>query len=249
VAPDRPHPAAYAFGTEEERERLIAVERALDGPSRQALLESGLEAGWRCWEVGAGHGSVARWLASQGCEVLATDLEQRFSEPGVRFLRNDVSADPAPGSDFDLVHARLLLEHLEDPLAAIRSLAGALREGGLLMVEDSAGLDFDAAPLARIASAWERAGHVVGWRAGYGRRLADDMRAVGLAGVAAREHRLTAPGGEAWLHVRAGLERLRPEILAAGASEEDLDAALRCLDDPATTITGPPVVTASGRRA
>jgi hypothetical protein len=49
--------------------------------------------------------------------------------------------------------------------------------------------------------------------------------------------------------VRARLERLRSEILAAGASEEDLDAALRCLDDPATTITGPPVVIASGRRA
>jgi SAM-dependent methyltransferase len=249
VAPGRPHPAGYAYGTEGERDRLIAVERALDGPSRQALLDAGLEGGWRCWEVGAGHGSVARWLASLGCEVLATDLEQRFSEPGARFQRHDVTADPAPGSDFDLVHARLLLEHLDDPLAVVRSFAAVLREGGLLVVEDSAGLDFDAVPLARIASAWERAGQVVGWRAAYGRRLADDMRAAGLAGVGAHEHRLTAPGGEAWLHVRAGLERLRSEVLAAGASEEELDAALRCLDDPDTTITGPPVVIASGRRA
>jgi hypothetical protein len=53
-----------------------------------------------------------------------------------------------------------------------------------------------------------------------------------------------AAGGAAWRHVADGLERLRDEI----ASDADVDAAMRALTDPATTITGPAIVTLRARR-
>jgi SAM-dependent methyltransferase len=244
---------AYAFGEDAERERrrLAAVGAALDGPTMDVLRSVGLEPGWRCWEAGAGHGSIARALVAAGAEVLATDVDDRWFGGDVAFLRHDVVADPLPGrGGFDLVHARLLLEHLAAPRAVVARMADALAPAGVLVVENAAGLDFAASPpcpaLERLAGPWELAGRAVGWDAGYGRVAADDLRAAGLAGVAERSHRVIAPGGNAWLHVRDGIERLRGELDAAGAG--GLDAALACLADPGVTITGAPIVAAWGRR-
>ena len=55
----------YVFGKDagSEADRLAAVERAFDVQSRNVLLEVGVDAGWSCWEVGAGGPTVASWLA------------------------------------------------------------------------------------------------------------------------------------------------------------------------------------------
>jgi SAM-dependent methyltransferase len=232
-----------------------------DRPEREsgcvvaALIEVGVDTGWRCWEVGAGHGSIARWLAktvgSDGV-VVATDVDDRWFDADIPLVSHDVSRDPPPGASFDLIHARLLLEHLADPPSVIARLVGALGPGGMLVVEDAAGLRFAASPAApvfdRVARAWERAGRAVGWNACYGAVLIDDLRAAGLADVQGREHRLVAPGGEAWSHVRAGVERLRHELAAQGVTAEDIDATLASLADPGILITGAPVISAWGRR-
>jgi SAM-dependent methyltransferase len=249
----------YRFGEEARREadRLAAVERVFDEQTVAALREAGVGAGWRCWEVGAGRGSIAHWLGQavgpKGT-VLATDLHERwFQSTGaanVEFGRHDVTRDPLPDERFDLVHARFLLEHLADPRTVIDRLAAALRPRGVLMLEDSAGLEIGIAPpaeaFARLAPVWERAGKSVGWNAAYGRALIGDLRAAGLQAIHGVEYRQIAAGG-AWKHVEHGLERLRPELREQGASDELLNAALRCLGDPANLITGPPVVIAWGR--
>ena len=251
---------AYGFGEDASREadRLAAVEGALDPPTWSALLEVGVDVGWRCWDVGTGRGSIARWLArvvGPRGKVLATDLEDRrldTNAPTVEFKRHDVSRDPAPGGDFDLVHARLLLEHLADPKAAITGFVGALKPGGVLIAGDAAGLQFRVIPATplfeRLASPWERAARTVGWNPTYGASLMDDLRSAGLTDIRGREHRLLAPGGPDWLHVRSGLERLRAELVNEGFAERDLDPALECLDDPENLISGPPIVIGWGRR-
>jgi hypothetical protein len=73
---------AYGFGEDASREadRLAAAERAVDPPTWSALLEVGVDLSWRCWDVGTGRGSIARWLArvvGPRGKVLATDLEDR----------------------------------------------------------------------------------------------------------------------------------------------------------------------------
>src|SRR5215467_8947307 len=125
------------------RARLDAVEEFLD-PGTIALLERrGVGAGWTCLELGAGGGSIARWLASRvGAtgRVLATDLDTRHlvdvaELANVEVRRHDIVAETLPEAAFDLVHARLVLEHLRERDEVLRKLVRALKRGGWLLVE------------------------------------------------------------------------------------------------------------------
>jgi SAM-dependent methyltransferase len=225
----------------------------LDGFTRSVLLELGVDSGWRCWEVGAGRGSIARWLAAEvGAKVLATDIERRGqgdTPPNLTFAVHDVVNDPPPACGFNLIHARLVLEHLADPRASVARLCEALAPDGLLVAEDSAGLTFGGSPaLERLVPSWERAGLEVGWNASYGTRLIHDLRASGLVDLKGREYRVLAPGGVDWEHVGAGLRRLRNSLLEQGVTEHDLESALRDLSDPRNLLTGSPIAIVWGRR-
>jgi SAM-dependent methyltransferase len=256
MAPGTP----YLFGEDSshEEERLAAVERAFDPMTQSALLGVGARPGWRCWEVGAGRGSIARWLAgvvAPGGAVLATDLDAERFEHGstnVRFLQHDVTVDPLPAGSFDLIHARFLLEHVAEPQRALERLRDALRPGGVLVVEDASGLQIDTSPASsvfgKLAVAWERAGLAVGWDATYGRGLVSQLRAARLRDLEACEYRRTAPGGKRWAHLQHGLERLRDQLIDQAVAPAELQEALRFLLDEEALITSPPVVIAWGRR-
>ncbi len=95
-----------------ERERLGLLERLRDPFSQRHLAALGIREGWRCLEVGAGHGSVARWLAEQvgpQGRVVATDINPRFLAemelPNVEVLQHDIRADPLEPSTYDLAHS------------------------------------------------------------------------------------------------------------------------------------------------
>jgi hypothetical protein len=44
-------------------QRFSGLEATFDGATCRYLAATGVGAGWSCWEVGAGGGSVALWLA------------------------------------------------------------------------------------------------------------------------------------------------------------------------------------------
>ena len=73
--------------------------------------------------------------------VLATDIDVSWIEPAagvaLEVRRHDVIRDPPPSETFDLVHARLVLVHLEDRAAALQVMIDALRPGGWLVLEDA----------------------------------------------------------------------------------------------------------------
>lgn len=113
--------------------RLRSLEDWLDPGTIRHLRARGVGAGWRCLEVGAGAGSIARWLSGtvgSGGEVLATDIDTRFltglSESNLRVRCHDITADGLPAASFDLVHCRLVLAHLPGREAVLRKLAAAL---------------------------------------------------------------------------------------------------------------------------
>lgn len=252
-------PDAYEFGRDPAREqqRLAAVESVFDPVSRCLLLNAGTKPGWRCWEVGAGNGAIARWLChvvGPGGAVLATDLDMGRFDPGdtkVAFVRHDVTSDPPPAGLFDLVHARFLLEHLPDPQRTILRLRDAVRPGGVIVLEDSAGLRLDVTPASPLfgllAPAWVAAGRKVGWDATYGRRLMADLRAAGLTEMGGHEYRQVAPGGGSWAHLTHGLGRLRDQLIEQGLAATQLQRAVDLLTDPENMITGPPVLGAYAR--
>jgi hypothetical protein len=100
--------------------------------------------------------------------------------------------------EFDLIHARLVLEHLLEPAAVVGKLASALRAGGWLILEDADGLLFDAEPAekayAAITGPWRRAALAAGWNPCYGRYLVADLRRPGLAGWLAARIATTGQG-------------------------------------------------------
>lgn len=184
----------YYFGDESnaEEQRLRALEVSFDPASRGVLRELGVGPGWDCWEVGAGHGSIARWLSGMvgpDGRVLATDLDTRFLEngPNLEVRRHDVVEDDLPGDGFDLIHSRFLLEHLDDPGSVVSRLVTALRPGGWLVVEDAAGLglviDPDPGVVLEVCEAWESAAGSIGWDPAYGRNLVTTLTQSGLTGV------------------------------------------------------------------
>ena len=251
----------YAFDRSwgQEDERLAALERQLDPVSQAAADQLGLAAGWRCWEAGAGGGSMAGWLAARVTargSVLASDIDvsglAALDQANVTVACHDLERDDPPAGGFDLIHARLVLEHLMEPAAVVGRLASALRRGGWLVLEDADGLIFDAEPavkaLAAITGPWHRAALAAGWNPIYGRYLLTDLQRAGLDQVAGRAHRSYEPGGGAWIGARLGMQRMRDQIQHAGASQADLDDALAALADRTRIIIGGPIVTAWGQR-
>src|SRR6266516_3180461 len=113
----------------------------LDPITTGRLTSTGVGPGWRCLEVGAGGGSVAGWLAARvgggvgpPGHVLATDINpaQLRPGPGLEVARHDIVRDPLPDAAYDLVHARLVLQHLPERQAVLARLARTLRPGGWL---------------------------------------------------------------------------------------------------------------------
>jgi SAM-dependent methyltransferase len=129
---------------DDELGRLRLLEARYDPHTFRRLCTFGPLAGARCLEVGAGAGSVARWLAAQvgpAGQVVATDIDPRFlagaGKTGVEVRRHDILADPLEPGRYDLVHCRALLFHLADPRQAVRNMAAAVRPGGWLLIEDA----------------------------------------------------------------------------------------------------------------
>lgn len=92
-------------------------------------------------EVGCGHGELARALAGAGYEVRALDPDAPAG-PLFRQVTLEEFAEPGP---FDAVVASRSLHHLPDLGVALDKVAGLLRSGGLLVVNDFAKERLDGA--------------------------------------------------------------------------------------------------------
>jgi SAM-dependent methyltransferase len=135
----------YIFGNSDEREgeRLAGIQAAWDPGTFRHLSDLGVAEGWRCLEVGAGAGSVARWLCERVGEkgsVVATDIDTTLLDgldlPNLEVRRHDIRTDELPEGEFDLIHTRLVLIHLPTREDVLRRLVDALAPGGWLLVED-----------------------------------------------------------------------------------------------------------------
>ena len=128
-----------------EEVRLQALEAMCDGTTTRRLDALGVAAGWRCLEVAAGRGSIARWLARQvgpSGRVVATDLNPRFLRgaelPGnIEVREHDVLEHDFEPQAYNVVHARALLVHMPEPERTVARLAAAVRPGGWLLIEEA----------------------------------------------------------------------------------------------------------------
>jgi SAM-dependent methyltransferase len=128
---------------EEARERLRIKESLQDPGTEGCLRRIGIDEGWRCLEVGGGTGSVAAWLCGRvgaAGRVVATDINPVFLErlefSNLEVRKHDVAEDPLEESAYDFVHARDVLVHLPSRGEVMKKLAGALKPGGWMLLEE-----------------------------------------------------------------------------------------------------------------
>jgi SAM-dependent methyltransferase len=243
---------------EVEGKRLSALEEMGDPRTRQRLEQLGIRPGWRCLEVGAGRGSVARWMAERvepSGHVVAADIDPRFltaiDTPGLEVRQHDVlERDFEPGH-YDVVHCRALLMHLSSPDLAIRRMAAAVRPGGWLLMEEA---DFGAwgavDPDYPGATAFDRATRAV-WDTlhrlevmdvRFGRRLSTLVEQLGWQ-EADHDARLRVshgadPVGRFWAVTLSSM-RSSPLLDAAAITPGELATTLELLDDRSFAFLGP----------
>jgi ubiquinone/menaquinone biosynthesis C-methylase UbiE len=254
-------------------QRFASLETIFDTWTIRRLEATGIGPGWRCWEVGAGGGSIARWLAER-CgptgHVLVTDIDPRFlvesasrDRAPLEIRRHDIASDPLPAQSFALIHARLVLVHVPAREQAIARMVTALSPGGWLVVEDMDETLLDltyptsdeaaAALFQKVRTAQRR---LIAARSGepaltWGRDLYQRLRALGLIDVGMEGYLPLREGGSPGAHLmRANFEQIREEAIGAGlVTSEEVAHMLALLDDPDFVVSSPPMFTAWGRRS
>ncbi|MFF7237922.1 class I SAM-dependent methyltransferase [Streptomyces collinus] len=242
-----------------EAGRIDAAALVFDPFTTSRLRALGVGPGSRCLEVGAGTGTVARWLLREAdvAQVVALDRDtsglEPLTDPRLRVVTADLTDEGLALGGFDLIHARFVLMHLPERRRLVSRLAGWLNPGGLLVLGDAVEVPDTSEP----ASAYRRTMDAM-WRALRSTIGTDTssvpayprfLREEGLRDVAAELccPPLVAGGplarfwGETW-------RRMRPELESAGLVDASVvDEALAYLSSPDLAELGPGLAMAWGR--
>lgn len=247
----------------EAGQRFDALSLLFDSWTFGHLDAVGLAPDWRVWEVGAGGPSVPTGLAdrvSPGGRVLATDIDTRWLDEssGVEVRRHDVGAAPSPEGAFDLVHARLLLAHVQDRAHALASMLAALRPRGWLVLEEADPALQPLVCLEEMGRAQQLANSLkYGFRQllaqrgvdlSLGRKLPRLMREAGLADVSADAYFPVA--GPACTELeRSSTEQIRERLTTAGiATQAQVDEHLANVVSGQLDLVTSPLISAWGRK-
>ncbi|MCA1834383.1 MAG: methyltransferase domain-containing protein [Actinomycetota bacterium] len=249
---------SYDMSWSEERRRLGSIELTWDRFTKRHIENLGVSKKWQCLEIGGGGGSIATWLCERAGSVVATDLDTRFLDEidaaNLQIWRHDIVNDSLPEDAFDLVHSRLLLEHLAGRDEALKKMVAALKPGGVLLIEDydwaTGTTSFPADDMyARVTEAVIGLMKSNGYVADYGRQLPELLEAHGLD-VESEGHVLVltreSPSRDFF---RLSLEQLRAPLVASGVlSDEDVTDALARMDDQTFRVLSPIMMSAWGRK-
>ncbi len=244
-----------------EHDRLRVLARVTDPVTRATLERIGIGSGWHCCDVGSGAGTVAAWMAEQvgpAGRVLSVDVDTRFQDPsgGVVEVRTlDITAEPIGVDEFDVVHARGVLQHIAQREAVLDAMIAAAKPGGWVVVTDIDWIQFDEQPVpepfATLSDTLRSLSTSVhGYDGTWGRMLPYAFGRRGLLDVDVRGDVWTMRGGtdSAEWYV-AALERalgvLPPDVFPDGL---DTRAAIARAREPDFVILSPISVTAVGRK-
>jgi 2-polyprenyl-3-methyl-5-hydroxy-6-metoxy-1,4-benzoquinol methylase len=251
----------------DERARLDLVQSENDRRTAQLLTAIGIAPGLCCLEVGAGSGSIARWMAGQVGDtgrVVAVDIDtQHLNDlgtlPNVEVRNLDITQSELEPDSYDVAHCRLLLTNVSDPAAALAQMVRSLRPGGWLLTEEvdnscARAVD-DSHPLAE---AWTSLFHR--WsdymrEAGIidtaiGRSLPSLLESAGLVNVENEGFSRICRGGDpmALIWVQS-MEYTNPRLLSEGVlSEADVETLRKAYLDPTFAFRNPFMQTAWGKK-
>ncbi|MEU7146028.1 class I SAM-dependent methyltransferase [Nocardia sp. NPDC046473] len=250
-------------------EHVTCLAEVLDSATFASLNLLGVQAGWRCLEVGGGAGSVAAWLRRRVGEqghITVTDIDTSHLESvpeldcaNVTIARHDVRYDPLPVDTFDLVHSRLVLGHLDEREVVLETLTKSLRPGGWIVLDEfetvlppvvmqTPGPAEEALyrrVIARITDIIKHAGMDHEW----GHRVYGCLIDLGMEEVMAEGAFRACPGGTAGMRLHHVVtRRLERVLLSAGLTSEELVDFRRIVMKPEFVATSYPVISTRARK-
>lgn len=189
--------AVYTHGYHES---VLRSHRSRTAANSAAYLLPLLQPTDRLLDVGAGAGTITADFAGLVAEVTATEIgpdevqltRAAAAERGatsIRFEVADVHALPFDDDSFDVTHAHQVLQHVADPVQALREMARVTRPGGIVAVRDSDYAGFCWWPQLPELDTWLElylaATRANGGEPDAGRRLLSWAHAAGLTDVTA----------------------------------------------------------------
>ena len=191
--------ATYTHG---HHESVLRSHRWRTAENSAAYLLPHLSSGFSLLDVGCGPGTITADLATivtpgrvTALEVTEAALDLARAEitrrglTNVDFATGDVHALDFPDDTFDVVHAHQVLQHVTDPVAALREMRRVARPGGIVAVRDSDYAAFTWFPQLPELSEWlelyERVARGNGGEPDAGRRLLSWGRAAGFTELTA----------------------------------------------------------------
>jgi ubiquinone/menaquinone biosynthesis C-methylase UbiE len=134
--------------THGQHDHLLAVYETRTAEEAAAFLRPHLEPGMAVVDIGCGPGSItaglAPWVAPGrvlGVDAASESIDRAHvlygDVPGLRFTVASAYDLPAANGDFDAAYAHQVLQHLHDPVAALREMGRVLRPGGIVAVRDA----------------------------------------------------------------------------------------------------------------
>ena len=183
-------------------ESVLRSHRTRTAENSAAYLLPELRPGLSLLDVGSGPGTITADLAARVAPGRVTALETsadvlrhtrdevaRRSCETVDFAVGDVLALDFPAASFDVVHAHQVLQHLADPVGALREMVRVCRPGGLVAARDGDYGGFLWFPANGWLERWNELYHAAtranGGEPDAGRRLLGWARAAGCADVRA----------------------------------------------------------------
>ncbi|WP_371479729.1 methyltransferase domain-containing protein [Kitasatospora sp. NBC_00315] len=191
---------AYTHG---HQESVLRSHRSRTAANSAAYLVPSLRPGQVLLDVGCGPGTITADLAElvgPSGRVVAVDtsaevLEQAAAFVAARGLDNvvfevaDVHRLRFEDGEFDVVHAHQVLQHVADPVAALREMRRVTAPGGTVAARDA---DYAAmtwyprpAGMDEWAALYQRISRANGGEPDAGRRLLSWARAAGFTGIEA----------------------------------------------------------------
>lgn len=235
--------------------RLKVIQEAMD-QFTQEVITAVSPAGGRSLEIGAGAGSIARWLATrnphgtvEALDITVDNLQDDLPH-NLTVTQADISESTYPEAVFDLVHARFVLSHLPNRDELVKKISSWLRPGGHLVITEPYQLPPSTSPhkvvqkvLEAYASFVARGGMSLEWVRAVPSLLAN----VGLEDVTHHSRTTFLGGGptDRWAPL---IEPYADQLQAEGVSEQDLVAFFKALEDPHVLDIPQIIITVTGRK-
>ena len=157
----------YSHG---HHESVLRSHRWRTAENSAAYLLPHLESGQSLLDVGCGPGNITLDLAARvapgpvvgidaAADAIAAATEVNDAPDRVTFAVGDVYAIDAPDATYDVVHAHQVLQHLSDPVGALREVRRVTRPGGVVAVRDGVYASFAWAPDAPLLVRWNELYH------------------------------------------------------------------------------------------